>query len=312
MADTFLTTHVPDLYGSLLANLNKVIFQAYKDYATPYKSVFNIEKALSKGLFEYDTGLAGFGLPSVRSEGSEPASDRIYQGFDKKYTYVVYALLFQYSEESMEADQWGTIAKAGKALGRSMAALMDTLGATIFNNARTDTGPDGQYLVDTDHPFPRGGTQANTLTNQVDIGYGNMQLMLNLVANTLDDDGINYLDFPVKQLIIPPALQWTAREIYPQAGGSIYRPDANAGRGTNVVSQAYQPEIVVWPRITDTDAWFLSAGPENNQLFFKMRRGTRVQHEDKDMSKGMFETMIDAWFDYGYSHYLGIWGSMGA
>ena len=106
-------------------------------------------------------------------------------------------------------------------------------------------------------------------------------------------------------------LRWTARELFPNAGGSIYRPD-NANMATNVVSQEEDPEVIVWNRLTDADAFFMLSAKSDHYQKFIMRKPVRTQHEIKDMSKGAFETMIDVRFDYGCSHYLGVWGSPGA
>lgn len=308
-----ITTGLSRIFSNRAAQLTAVFFDHLKEVEPTYKKAFRMEQALNKGLFETEDQVTGFGNLAERGELEESSTDVLYAGFQTTWNYVVYSLLYQYSEEMLESDMDGVITKAAKNLAMRAADYIDTdFWTTIVNGFDTTTTGDGLYLFDRDHLTARGGTQHNILASAVDLGYSNAQLLLNLAKKTTDHSGYNYLNLPIKQLWVPVENQWLAMEIFPQSGGSVYEPhDVNLT--TNVVNQAYSGiEIIVTPKITDTDMFVFSSGKEINEVKGKMRRGIRMQHEDKDISNGSYEMMVDVWYDIEAADWIGLYASPGA
>lgn len=278
-----------------------------------YKQCFKMEPSLNKGMFENEDQVTGFGNLAYKGELQEPETDRLYPGFQTTWTYTTYALMYQYSEDILEADMDGIITKAAKNLGTRAVDFIDTdFWNKIVNGFDTTTTGDDLYLFDRDHLTARGESQHNILSSAVDLSYSNLQLLINLIKKRTDHSGYNYLNLPVKQLWVPIELEWLALELFPSAGGSIYRPhDVNLT--TNVVNQAYSGiEIVATPKITDDDMFVVSSGKEYNEVKGKMYRNIRMQQEDKDKSTGGYEMIVDVRYDIQAADWLGLTASPGA
>ncbi len=307
------TTQLSRIFSERDAQLKAIFMDNYQTLEPLYKKCFRMEPALNKGMFEREDMVTGFGNLSRKGEHQEAATDRLYPGFQTTWTYVTYALMYEYSEEMLEHDQDAIIAKAAKNLSTRAVDFIDTdFWNTIVNGFDTTTTGDGLYLFDRDHLTARGESQHNILANAVDLSYANVQLLMNLIKKRKDHSGYNYLNLPTKQLWVPVELAWKAMEIFPQAGGSIYKPhDVNLT--TNVVNQAYSGiEIICTPKITDDDMFVLSAGKELNEVKGKIFRNIRMQNEDKDKSKGTYEMIVDVRYDIQAFDWIGLTASAGA
>jgi hypothetical protein len=307
------TTQLSRIFSSRAAQLKAIFMDNYEQLAPLYQRCFRMEPALNKGMFEKEDMVTGFGNLSRKGEHQEAATDRLYPGFQTTWTYVTYALMYEYSEDMLEADMDGIIAKAAKNLSTRAVDFIDSdFWNKIVNGFDTTTTGDGLYLFDRDHLTARGESQHNILSTAVDLSYGNLQLLMNLIKKRTDHSGYNYLNLPVKQLWVPVELEWKAMEIFPAAGGSIYRPhDVNLT--TNVVNQAYSGiEIIVTPKITDDDMFVLSSGKELNEVKGKMYRDIRMQQEDKDKSKVTYEMIVDVRYDIQAFCWIPLTASPGA
>ena len=308
-----VTTQLSRLFDARAAQLKTVFFDNLRALEPSYKRAFRMESALNKGLFEKEDQVTGFSNLESRGQLEESATDRLYPGFQTTWTYTVYSLLYEYSEEMLEADMDSTITKAAKNLSMRATDFIDTdFWNKIVGGFDTTTTGDGLYLFDRDHLNARGDTQHNILATAVDLSYPNMWLLSNLAKKVKDHSGYNYLNLPIKQLWIPVELEKMATEIFPQSGGSVYAPhDVNLT--TNAINQAYSGiEIIVTPKITDDDMFVLSAGKEYNEVKGKLRRGIRMQQEKKDISKGSYEMMVDVWYDIQAQDWIGLWASPGS
>lgn len=308
-----VTTQLSRLFDERAAQLAAVFMDNYNTLEPLYPRCFMMENALNKGLFEKEDQVSGMGNLESKGQFEEPATDRLYPGFQTTWTYTVYALMYQYSEEMLQSDMDGIIAKATKNLSTRAVDFIDSdFWNKIVNGFGTTTTGDGLYLFDRDHLTHRGESQHNILANAVDLNYSNVQLLINLVKKWTDHSGYNYLNLPIKQLWVPTELNWLAMELFPQAGGSIYRPhDVNLT--TNVVNQAYSGiEIISTPKITDDDMFVFSSGKDLCPVVGKMRRGVRLRQEKEDISTGAFEMKVDVWYDIQARDWLGLVASPGA
>lgn len=307
------TTQLSRIFTDRASQLKAIFMDNYEKLQPLYPKCFRMEPALNKGMFENEDMVTGFGNLARKGEHAEPETDRLYPGFQTTWTYVTYALMYEYSEDMLQADMDGIIAKAAKNLSTRAVDFIDTdFWNTIVDGFDTTTTGDGLYLFDRDHLTARKESQHNILANAVDLSYPNLQLLINLVKKWTDHSGYNYLNIPIKQIWVPVELQWKAMELFPQAGGSVYRPhDVNLT--TNVVNQAYSGiEIIVTPKLTDSDMFVLSAGKEINQVKGKMYRDIRLRQEKEDISKGTFEMKVDVRYDIQAADWIGLAASPGA
>jgi len=301
-----------DIHTKRKAHLTAVMFDTIKMAQPLYKEVFRMEPAGTKGLFENESQASGFGNLGVHTELTESPTDQLYPGYTTTWTFVEYSLLYRYSERMLRHDMDGLLKKAVKNLAFAPLDHIDTTFWNHLNNAYSSTdAPDGSYLISTAHINHRNETVANRLTNGIDFGYGNFQLLANLIRKAKDHSGYRYLSFPSNVLLVGPVeLDWAFHEVFPTKEASIYRPDSE-NMASNVNRMLYNPKIVTTPKLTDIDAWFICAGKEMNEIKGKMSNNIRIQHEDKDISTGAYEVMVDLEYDTAIGDYLGWWGSPG-
>lgn len=308
-----ITTQLSRLFDERAAQLKAVFFDKLAVQEPLYKQCFKMEPALNKGMFEKEDQVTGFGNLVERGQLEDAATDRLYPGFQTTWTYTTYALRYLYSEEMLNADMDGIIVKATKNLSARAVDFIDTdFWDTIVGGFATTTTGDGLYLFDTGHLTARGETQDNILSAAGDLNYGYLQLLMNLAKKTKDHSGYNYLNLPITQLWVPVELQWRAMELFPQAGGSVYKPN-DIELTTNVVNQAYSGiKIIVTPKITDDDMFVLSAGKEYNEVKGKLYNPIRLQQEDKVVKNGSYAMTVDIRYDIQAADWIGLWASPGA
>jgi hypothetical protein len=298
---------IPDIFLELLPVLEEVAINQYEMFPVVYPIIFNVESNPPATSFMNKTWIAGTGLFADKTEGEEATTDELYQGYDKKYTYVTRALMVETSKEAADdANKLSLTKEITEALGRSAKATEETHCASVLNNGFTVTtgNPNSEYLFATNHALPRGGTCANRLTNHVDISYTSLQLILNLFDSMQEVSGI-YLTVPQRQIIFPKELQWTVHELLK----SQYRPD-NANMAANALAGMTDLTPVKWLYLTDTDAFFVSAGSGNVGLDMIFRENFNMT-SDYDSSKRVGESIGQMRYDYGWCRWYGIVGSAG-
>jgi hypothetical protein len=291
----------------MLPALRQVITNKYQQNPEMYSKVFDVQT--SDRSIEQTSQMSGVGLLTSIGEAETIATDNPLQGFDKTFTHTKYGLAVPTSQEMVDDDKWRLVKGAHEALARSCKETIEITGAATFNSAfATVTGPDGKVLCASDHPLVKsGGTQSNVASVSCDLDVTSLQLALTDFETMKDSSGILIRVRPQK-LIVAPANRFVAAEILHSAD----RPDT-ANRATNALKYAIDgmPDLMVWPHLTDVDAWFLTAAPSETGLLWFWRR--------KPYTKGWF----DDWREVGYtamryrcssgwSDFYGVWGNPGA
>lgn len=300
MGATILRSTLPDLYLDLLANLDRVVYGRF-DIPLQMTQLFNMMKG--NGSFLNETTVSGFGTVPIKYESQASALDQIYQGFDKKYTPVVYSLMYSISKEAMDDQNFIQIAKNARALERSFRSTKETILAGMLNNGfDTTTTADGAYLFSASHKMLPSGTQSNLLA--ADLSVTSLQTALNQYADTTDERGL-LLNLKPGRLVVPMELNWLAKEILK----SDLRSDTSANAMNAFKDQALAITVINY--LTDPDAWFLF--PANNS-----------EHDMKVIQWDNFQTYADTDFDtddlkykgseryaYGITTWEGLLGSAG-
>jgi phage major head subunit gpT-like protein len=195
------------------------------------------------------------------------------------------------------------------ALVDSVARTKEYYAAQIFNNMFTvaggyQSGGDGEYLGSLSHPLTGGGTYQNILTTAADLGFGSLEEALYTMRLTVGDRN-ELLDLEPKVLVVPPQLERTAWELV----NSMGRADT-ANRADNWM-KTQNLRVVVWSKLTDSDAWFLLTDKSQAGLVFYDRNNLETD-SDRDFKTKDFMYSVYTRFSVGWTDWRGIFGTPGA
>jgi hypothetical protein len=277
----------------------------YNDMPSMIGRIFDVRT--SKQAYEEIQELAGFGLGSVKAESGAITYTSTTQGPTARFTNVTYGLGFQETKESVDDNLYeGKATNKTVALARSMRHTRETIGANVFNRAFSNSylGADGVRLISTAH-VTRNGTQSNTLATDADLSEAALEDMMILIRNMTDSTGLR-ISAQAKNLIIPPNSIFEATRILKSTGQNDTANNAvNALKATSSIS-----DIVDWPFLTDTDAWFITTDVPNGLIFFNRQDAT--MEKDSDFDTGNFKHKSVFRCVPGWGDWRGLTGSQGA
>jgi phage major head subunit gpT-like protein len=293
----------------MLPAIDQVIYDRYKRWASQYTKIFRMMD--SDRSIEQTTEVTGFGLFSQVNEGGNVRYDEPLQAYDKTYTHGQWALGFKSTRVAIDDDKFGFIKRLGQELGASAAETIEVDAAADLNNGFSSSflGPDGVALFSTAHPLRGGGTQSNRLTVAADLDVPQLELALTACRNWKNHRG-HKKRIPMTRLVVPADLEFAAAEILT---GTLRSDTANntvnAFRHRSGMSSF--SDYFVYDYLTDPDAWFVAADPEDTELRYYWREKPNTVH-DIDFDSRSVKTAM--WFrmSHGWSGYLGWFGSPGA
>lgn len=302
-----LRSSIPDLFTERLAFLEDVLFDEYEIEDGVVSQLFKVRDTDKP--FVRTTTVASFGSVPIKAEGADVEYDEMAQGYDKTYTPDSYELAFLASKEALDDEQEEVVSDAARALMGSLTFSYNTDHANTFNTGFTSTtgSPDGVALFDTAHPLVGGGTEQNELTTGADLSVGSLQDALNDITDTTDDAG-KLITWRPKYLLVPQELEWLARQLI-MSPGDPESPNraANPFKG----STGGGLSVIVWPYLTDADAWFLLAEPSKHNVRTYWRERPNTMH-DWLFSKSAMAMKVRARWIRGHSDFRGVYGSPGA
>ncbi len=302
MAGIITTGNNPKL---LWPGLHALFGTTYNDMPKMHTQIFDVRE--SDKLYEEIQELAGFGLASVKTEAGSIAYTSSVQGPTTRFTNVVYGLGFMETEEAVDDNQYkGRATNKTAQLARSMSHTKETVVANVLNRAFNSSyvGGDGKELIATDHPTVN-GTQSNELTVAADMSEASLEDMIIQLMNMTDSTGLRISAQP-KKLVVPPNLAFEATRLLKSAGQSgTANNDVNA-----LKNMGYLTEVVVWPFLTDPDAWFITTDVPNGLILFN-RRAASLQ-KDSDFDTGNYKHKATERYVPGWADWRGIVGSSGA
>lgn len=270
---TFSKSVVPGLFSFMNAAL--IRRPKYYDKITTVKT--------SKKAYEESAYYAGLGLMPEKPEGEQIAYDQFIQGPTKRWNHRTYGLGIRITEELIEdslyPDVPSNFADMSKELGNSAAETMEVLIHDVFNSGTVTTNRtagDGLAVFSTAHKALNGATWSNRSAANGSLSATTLKQGFIDFENVLSDRGIQQVQKP-KMLVVPPALEFTARELLQ----STYDPDS----GNNAVNtvQSRGLELIVDPFLTSTTAWFLIG--DNNPIITFVRRAPKFA-QDGDFETG--------------------------
>lgn len=294
-------------FGKLLEpGLRKIFFETYDEIPEQYSKVYNILS--SKKAVERDWGMGAFGDWAQRtSHLDEVDYQTISPGDERIYIHNGFTSGFMIAREMYDDEAYGQIKKMPKALARAGRAKVEKDAATVFVTGFSANGYDGVPLFSNTHPLL---DSASTVPNRITGALTDVNLKdaMKVMHETLDEAG-NLIQMKPTKLIIPPALEDTARRLL----HSALLP-GTADNDTNEYLRSSGIQICVNDYLSaaaggsDT-AWFLQDGSRHELNFFWRVHPEFKWEEDFDTFVSKYRGYMR--YSYGYSDWRGLVGSTG-
>ena len=304
---TVSNTHISDNFGKLLApGLRKIFFETYAEVPEQFSKVYKVNT--SKMAKETDYGLGAFGDWTERSNGLDTvAYDTLSPGLERVYVHKAFTKGFMIERELYDDEQYRQINKFPAAMARAGRAFVEKEAAKTLNygflNAKAIF--DGKPLFSNAHPLVDSTGYGDNLATGA-LTDANLKIAMQKMRETVDEAG-NLINATPKKLVVPPALEFTAKEIVNSQlkSGTDYN-DINTVKGAL--------EVIVYDYIgeaaggSDT-VWFL-IDPSLCELNFFWRIKPEFKWDED------FDTFVAKYrgymrFSYGVSDWRGIVGSLG-
>lgn len=274
----------------------------YNQWTPLWSRAFDVRE--SDKAFEKEQGVTGMPLAAIKDQGSPIPYVDPYQGFQKEYVNVTYALGGSVTREMYEDDQYNYINSIPEMLARSMRQTEETVSFAVLNNGFSSsfTGADGKPLFDLTHPLVAGGTYKNRPTTASDLTQTALEQAQIDSLDLVDDQGLK-INVQNKMLMVPTALKFTAEKIL----GTEYEVDT-ANNTINPVRGSL--ELLVSPYLTDTDAWFIKTDVPNGLRFYN-RRAAEIERDNEFSTQNLL-FITTRRFSVGFTDPKGVYGSPGA
>ena len=292
-------------FSSLMyPGLNKIYLMTLDSYPSEYEKYLNIESSTLKD--EDDLVIDGFGLVPEKGEGDPPTFDYIKMSSERNYLHKTYVLGYEVTEELFEDEQYGIINKATTMLATAVKQTRDTLAASVFNNAFSNTyaGVDALALCHISHPQSKAaGTNANKPTTDADFDFATLLSATQTIEKWTDANGLPMLKRP-KYVISGP----NQRDIITRVLGSTQMP-GTTDNDINAIRE-WELEKMILHYLTDEDAWFITTRPADHYLKWFDRVKPRFKnYDDPNTGNARFVTRFRC--SYGFTHWPGVYGSQG-
>jgi hypothetical protein len=244
----------------------------------------------------------------VVPEGTDYSFSRQYQGNSKTLVPVKYGLGFSISEEAVDDGKFDFIADGLKKLAKSARESQEIAAMNIFNNGfSSELAADGVAVFSSSHTLPSGRTIRNQLSAAADLSQSSLETaLIDFEQVFVGDSGIINRIMP-KVLLVNPSNKRYAMELI----GS----DLKADTADNNMNSMKQDGLVVVssPHLTDVDAWFLLAAPQETGLKIISRKDIETKAAGADAGFLNDSIMYKARYreKIGVDHVNGIFGTPG-
>ena len=300
-------THISGNFGKLLApGLRKIFFETYAEVPEQFSKVYKINKSTKAK--ETDYGLGAFGDWTERATNlSEVDYGTLTAGLERTYTHRAFTKGFMIERELYDDEQYRQINKFPAAMARAGRAFVEKEAATLFHEAFNPMAKifDGSSLFASNHDLVDSTGVGTNLASGL-LTDANLKLALKQFREMQDEAG-NLITSSPKKLIVPPALEFTAKTLM-QSMGLVGSPNNDA----NVVKGAL--DIVVYDYLGEASggsdtAWFIQDPSLSELNFFWRIKPEFKWDEDFDTFVAKYRGYMR--FSYGVSDWRGILGSAG-
>lgn len=291
---------------ALRPGVNSWFGLSYNQYPEEWKEIFDMETSIMN--FEEDVNVHGFGLATIKPEGSAISYDTMQQSILQRYIHVTYALGYIISREAIEDNLYVKLAQQRtEALARSMKQTKENIAANILNRAFTSSyvGADALSLCNSAHLLTKGGTLSNVPTIAADLSEVSLEQAMIDIGGFVDDASLRMMAKGMK-LIIPRQLQFEAERILNsvlRSGGADN--DLNALKSLGMLPGG----AVMNHYLTSPSAWFVKTDVQNGLKMFQ-RRALEVEN-DTDFDTENVKFKSSERYSFGWTDFRGIYGSNG-
>ena len=304
-------THISENFGKLLyPGLRKIFFETYDEIPEQYSKIFNVQT--SNSATETDHGMGAFGEWEERtSEIDTVAYAKISDGGDVTYKHKAFTKGFMIGRELYDDEKYGQMKKMAKALARAGRAKVERDAITVLTKgfkgeSGAFKGRDGLELFHDRHTLVDSEkTCSNLMTGA--LNEVNLKKAIQMMAEQLDEAG-GLIQMKATKLIIPPALEDTARRLLHSAqlpGTELNDTNEYLRDRLQIVVMDYLAEIAGG---SDT-MWFLQDGSRHELNFFWRVKPEFKNEEDFDTFVAKYRGYMR--YSYGFSDWRGMVGSKG-
>lgn|SRR6185369_3011 len=284
----------------LFPGLYDLILDSYREKPLQYTQLFRVDK--SDSAFEEFRTAAGMGFFVRTPEGIEASQDRFFDGYPKRFQHEDYSLCVGFSHQFLRDIKTRIARERSQDLGRSARATQEEVNAQLLNlgfDAAT-LGPDGVALFSTVHPNIRGGTQSNIISPVSVLSVTSYRLALTKFRRFFDDTGVRRIQLDPAMLVVPPELEYEAKEIVKSMG----RPDT-ANRADNVSRDS--TTVFVYDFLSDAENWFMLANKDQHHLQIFNRETFNIKEYEEEKPRIMWVCAYYAQ-SFGWPHWMGTVG----
>jgi hypothetical protein len=283
----------------------KVYIEVGKQRPTEYDKMLNIVDMMWNP--ETDLQISGLGTMPGKPEGTQFTRDQPQLGGQNAFLAVPYGIAVEFTYEFWRDELYGIARELAAQMAIASHNRMEVQGASLFNNAfnTSFTGfTASESLCSTSHARIDGGTaHANRPSPDIQLSVTGLQNAITRFETQVDERGIQRLLAP-SQIVIPPALKFTAREILGSAG--------KVGTADNEINAVIEDDLSVFVHhyFTSATQWFMLSSKENHDLQMRFRDRPVFDAWDDPNSKNAILSSYQRHTE-GWSSWRGVDGSTG-
>jgi phage major head subunit gpT-like protein len=290
----------------LAPGLNLQTFTRLRERPEQYRRYVQVKGSTKAYEDTFDYGR--FGPLAKKAELAPTMLDEPLKLGGVRFIHESFALGFLNSEEMREDEQYNVMNELAGGLGRSGRITAELYGHDVLNNgfsAAKYVGRDGLALFSTAHPLKgTGTTYANTPAVAVDISEAAIEAAIASYDNMVDDRGITAEKSP-RVLLVTPGDRMFAKRLLNSAGF----PGTNNNDINPLADEGLTLMVSNW--LTDPDAWYLLAAPDESPIIFFWRKTADTKTWDDENADGTYHK-IKQRHSTGFDDWRGAYGSPGA
>ncbi len=308
-APAALRSQYSDLFGSAMLPVLEEIFKGeLEQYPSLREKLFKVVDT-DRDIWQA-TELHDMELFTQIAEGGEYSYKRPKQGASKTLTIAKHGLGFSISEEMVADGKFSLIGDMTRMLAESAKESQEVQAMNVFNNGfgSSELSADGQYVFDSDHTLPSGGTFRNILATASDLSPTSLdQALTDFATVFVGDSGIIKKIRP-RVLLVHESQRRYAAELV----GSELKPDSADNNMNSLKGEGLM--VIASPHLTDTDAWFVLGDAAKTGLRIVRRTGieTKAAGADAGFDNDSIKYKSRYREKIGVTHPYGIFGSAGA
>lgn len=247
-----------DIANLLDAGMKEEFMNQYEQAETKYENVATtINSGKSQETYPWLGNVSG-----MKEWKDERVPEGLYE-HDFSITNRDWEDTIAVDRNAIEDEQYGQIKTRVRQLADEASRFWDEMVFTLLGQANSTSGSgifdgvditayDGKAFLASDHEEGESGTQSNYSSSN-SLNTSNLQSAITSMRSFKDDQG-NPARIDPDTLVVPPELEFTAREIlnstyYPEEGSTTAKVSKNVLQGAL--------NLVVSPYISTSDAWFV-------------------------------------------------------